>query len=294
MRLFIHFLVMLLLVSFSPLAAQTDGFGAYWYKGKAELNHYQLVQARYGELRKGDAVLIFVTEDFLTGKQVKLESAPKSDVNDATTVLKLNALKRFTTGIYDYSAMTSVFTPIDTKAFPSTLKLTTSVQDWCGQVWLQVNRRNDTFDIKSFSYFEREGDETLNIKGVLLEDELWTKLRLAPSALPTGEIEVIPSAVSTRLRHKKFQPEKAKATLDTKSDALVYTVAYSADERTLSITVEKNFPHKILKWNETYLDGFGAKAKRLTTTAILKQTRLSDYWSKNALKDSVLRADFGL
>ena len=37
-------------------------FNDYWYRGEAELNSYTLEQARYGEIHKGEAVLVFVTE----------------------------------------------------------------------------------------------------------------------------------------------------------------------------------------------------------------------------------------
>ena len=46
-------------------------FRQYWYQQKAELTRYSLDQARYGEIRKGESVLIFVTEPFFKDKQVK-------------------------------------------------------------------------------------------------------------------------------------------------------------------------------------------------------------------------------
>jgi len=39
-------------------------FSNYWYQGKAEVNVFDLQQSRYGEVRPGKAVMIFVTEDF--------------------------------------------------------------------------------------------------------------------------------------------------------------------------------------------------------------------------------------
>ena len=45
---------------------------SYWYQGKAEISSYELEQVRYGQKHLGDAVLIFVTEDFSKTKQVKL------------------------------------------------------------------------------------------------------------------------------------------------------------------------------------------------------------------------------
>ena len=104
-------------------ASLSEDFKAYWYQGKAEVSRYALTQARYGELRNGDAVMIFVTEDFLTDEQVKYEGGSNGP---RTGILKLNMLEQFNTGIYDYSLMTSVFTPVDGSR---TLKTTCSVQD---------------------------------------------------------------------------------------------------------------------------------------------------------------------
>lgn len=91
-----------------PVAA--TGFGDYWHQGLAEVSGYTLKQARYGEMHEGDAVLVFVTEDISKNKQVKLDD-PAAAGDDRLPVLKLNALKRFNTGIYTYSLMQSVFTP---------------------------------------------------------------------------------------------------------------------------------------------------------------------------------------
>ncbi|HEY0111342.1 MAG TPA: hypothetical protein VGB67_17005, partial [Fibrella sp.] len=58
----------------APLPATTPAFRAYWFGGKAELNTYRLDQAQYGASHPGEAVLVFVTEDFRTDKHVKSES----------------------------------------------------------------------------------------------------------------------------------------------------------------------------------------------------------------------------
>ena len=42
-------------------SASADDFGAYWHDGKAELDGYALTVSRYGEVRKGQAVMISVT-----------------------------------------------------------------------------------------------------------------------------------------------------------------------------------------------------------------------------------------
>ncbi len=102
-----------------------EAFGNYWYQGKAEITSYRLNQARYGEIHNGHAVLIFVTEDFSKSKQVKLD-IPEYVPDDRLKVLKLNYVKKFDTGIYPYSIMTSIFTPVDINNFPNSLKLTMS------------------------------------------------------------------------------------------------------------------------------------------------------------------------
>ena len=83
----------------------------YWFQGKGEINVYELQQNRYNAVHPGQAVLIFVTEDFLTDKQVKNDNYRNPN---STPILKTNFLNRFTTGLYDYSLMTSVFTPTNT------------------------------------------------------------------------------------------------------------------------------------------------------------------------------------
>ena len=73
----------------APAAPLPPAFGSYWFQGKAELTSYTLSQARYGELHPGEAILIFVTEDFSRKKQVKLDD-PAAAGADKVPVLKLN------------------------------------------------------------------------------------------------------------------------------------------------------------------------------------------------------------
>ena len=101
-----------------------DQFNDYWYNGTAELTRYKLEQGRYGELHEGDAVLIFVTEDFRSDTQVKYEGGDRKNV---APILKLNFTKKFLTGVYPYSLMTSIFTPVDVN--DKTIKVSTSVQE---------------------------------------------------------------------------------------------------------------------------------------------------------------------
>jgi len=189
-------------------------FKSYWDRGKAELTSYDLEQARYGEIHKGEAVMVFVTEPFSASKQVKLDepAMPKSDV---VNVLKLNMTKKFITGLYPYSMMLSAFTPVNVKTNPNTIKISASSQEWCGHTFTQLNLQDDkSYVAKLFSYFESEGDKEINIKAELLEDEVWARLRIAPNDLPVGNLKVLPGALYQRLRHIELEPVEAKASLE--------------------------------------------------------------------------------
>jgi hypothetical protein len=103
-----------------------EAFKKQWYAGLAEISRYELKQARYSDVHDGDAVLIFVTEDFMTKDQVKHERGD----GERVSVLKLNFSRNFTTGIYPYSMMTSTFTPVESDQ--RTLKATTLFRSGAG------------------------------------------------------------------------------------------------------------------------------------------------------------------
>jgi hypothetical protein len=269
----------------------------YWYAGKAELTRYRLEQARYGEIHSGDAVLIFVTEDFLPDKQVKHEHGPSP--GNLVNVIKLNFTRHFYTGIYPYSMMTSVFTPVETKG-SGTLKVTSSTQEWCGQTYMQLNRRGDHFEGFFHSYFQAEADRDVELDTAWLEDEVWTQIRLNPEALPAGDIAIVPGLQFLRLRHKKARVEQATATLSDLKDSqlsekplLVYRIEYKNLPRVLKITFEAEFPYQIIEWEEKTQSGFGEE-KWLTTRAVKTNSMVTDYWTKNSLADSTYRKILGL
>jgi hypothetical protein len=268
---------------------ETDTFKKYWYGGVAEITTYQLVQARYGESRNGKAVLIFVSEPFSKSRQVKLD-APEQTSADATPVLKMNFTKNFITGIYPYSMMLSVFTPIDRREFNHSLKATATVQEWCGQVFAQINYRPENYTWKSFSYFEKEGDEEKSLPHVWLEDELWNLIRLAPDQLPTGEQEVLPGLFYSRLLHTPNEPVRAVLTKTETDSVNQYEIRYPADGRSLQIFYEAAFPHRILRWRETFTE----RGQPQVTEAVKENSVLLDYWAKNQNQFLYLRDSIGL
>ncbi len=278
-------------VSSSGSKSISAEFKNYWYDGKAELNRYEIKQARYGEIYEGEAVLIFVTEPFLTESQVKKDIAGSKE--KSTSVLKLNFARNFYTGIYPYTLMTSVFDPVSSEwAHP--LKLTNIVTEWCGNSFQQLNNRKDHFEIQSYSYFQAEGDTKSTVEKTFLEDGLWTKIRISPDQLPEGKIKVIPGAQFSRFVHIELKPQNANALLyDNKDGTSTYELQYEDIMRTLKVYYNNNFPHDITGWKEIVKSGFG-KGKLLTTEAVRKNLTKSAYWSKNSPADSVARKDFGL
>ena len=272
-------------VATSTATQRPDGWNAYWYAGEAELNTYRLTQERYGADREGEAVLIFVTEPFLREAQVKDDGRPHDD--ESVSVLKLNRLERFATGIYDYSLMGSTFTPVSADRYPHTLKSTFSAQDWCGQVWQQTNRRGGDFELAVRSYFQAEGDKRLKLEADYLEDELLSRVRLDPASVRTGVLRVVPSAKFSRLRHVEPAAERATLDLAGADGELRLTLRYPELEREVVYRFEEDFPNRVLGWTEAY------RGTRLAT-AELMHTRKAPYWSQNGPQYAPLRDSLGL
>ncbi|RRQ48572.1 septum formation inhibitor Maf [Maribacter algicola] len=262
-------------------------FKEYWYSGTAEITSYELEQARYGEIRMGKAVMIYVTEPFLKEKQVKADNASADNI----PVLKLNATKKYLTGIYPYSIMTSSFYPVYDNQHA--LKVSFSAQEWCGHVYAQINNKED-FQVTSHSYFESEADQDFSLKKTILENELWNKLKISPEDLPQGTVQIIPSLEFVRLSHKELKAYDAEATLTNAGDTYTYEIKYPELERTLSITFSNTFPYSIESWSEITKSGFGPNAQLLTSKAKKIKTINTPYWQQNDNKDLYLRDSLGL
>jgi hypothetical protein len=290
-------LLSFLLVFFQACAQNTDQksaekvnlnldeqFGDYWYQGKAELTSYDLEQVRYGQKREGEAVLIFVTEDFSKSKQVKLDN-PQVAGDDAEKVMKLNFTKKFNTGLYPYSIMTSTFSPVYPEYDIHARKITTSVQEWCGHVFMQLNNEDGQYSLMSRSYFQSEGDLKMNLDKIWLEDELWNLIRLDPTKIPEGEIQLFPSTQFLRLKHKDFKAYTANVSIIKTAFLHELKVEIPELERKTSIFYQAEHPYQIEKWEESYPEN----GKIMTTTVTLKKRIMLDYWNKNGVKDSVYR-----
>jgi len=193
----------MLLALAAPVGAQD--FWKHWGDGQAEVNGYRLTQPRYGATRSGTAVLVYVTETFSDRLRVKTDSGGQPG-DETFPVMKLNAVRDFQTGVYDYNVMTSTFLRV--KAGWPLAKVSFSSQEWCGHVWHQLIPRGDQIDGVWHSYFEGEadGEETLeNPEDGVLEDALPIVLRGWKGELvKPGEsrtVPFLPSLFYSRLNH---------------------------------------------------------------------------------------------
>jgi len=277
-------LVLILLLTLTADGME-EAFRTYWYDQGAELTRYHLLQSRYGEQREGHAVLIFVTEPLSLTKQVKSDDP---EAGDAVPGLKLNHTRQFLTGIYPYHCLTTVLQPIAEVDHPHALKVTTSVQEWCGHVFEQLNHRDDGWRYRLFSYFEQEGDQDRQLPEVWLEDELWTRLRLDPSSLPDGEISLVPGAMARRFAHQRATPRQATVGIEASDEAgmSILRVEYAEIERELAITFQRDFPHAIEGWHERRGDA--------VTTASRTDRIFGRYWRWNGTEHRGQRRELGL
>jgi hypothetical protein len=274
-----------LLLSFCLAApASAQDFWAHWGDGKAELNGYALKQPRYGAVRAGTAVLVFVTEDFSDSRRVKADPG-KHPASDVYPVLKLNALRSFQTGIYDYNVMTSSFLRV-APGWP-VAKVSFSSQEWCGHVWHQVIPRDGKLGGLFHSYFDGEADGTDDLafpKDGVLEDALPVLLRGWNGAyLKAGEsrdVPFLPSLLWSRLNHKPLAWTTAKIARAVSArpvsvpagrfEVVSYTVE-TADGRRLGFEIEASAPYRLIR--QTGPDG--------EELALEGSTRLA-YWQLNA------------
>jgi len=273
-------------------SASAEDFGQYWHDGLAELDGYRLSVDRYGQTREGYAVMIYVTEPFSDSKRVKVNDHTRNP-SDVVDVLKLNLVRDFQTGIYDYNTMTSVF--VRASDFDP-LKVTFSSAEWCGHVYSEMVFR-DRIDGFFSSYFEDESGsfQIDRQRNAVSEDNLFILLRgLRGEFLAAGQsrkILLLPSAYHSRLTHRPVEYieatiSRAKGTEQTAVPAGSFETARydvsAGKDRSGSFWIEAAYPHRIVRWS------LAPDVGELTGTARLK------YWSLNGNGDERYLEEIGL
>ncbi len=259
-----------------------------WGDGNAEMSSYAAVSSRYGAPRDAELVLIYVTEGLNRATMVKDDAA-----DDALSVLKLNISEKFDTGIYPYSVMTSIFSPVDAYRAErfQPVKLTLTAQEWCGHVFRGVWPGLEGFRSTLYSYFagEDESDQTMQAPvGTLYEDALLIQLRELDGPFADGgdwSGHIVPSLWQQRVTH---EPLAALAATITRTDAdrdgkpvTRFVLTYGEYSRTYD--VEKASPKRVVAWETSTGD-----------RAVLQGTDRLPYWRLNGPGDESNRARFGL
>ena len=285
--------VLFLVLAVIPAGLLAQDFSAHWHDGQAELDGYRLTVSRYGQERRGSAVMIYVTEPFSESKSVKVNDHTKNP-GDTFDALKLNLVRDFQTGIYDYNTMVSVFTR---SADFEPVKITFTSAEWCGHVYSELLFEESNIQVQNSSYFEDESEtRILPLPGDLVsEDNLFILLRgLRGDYLKPGEskaVDYLPGVFFSRLTHQKLDVTKAEISRQKETErvevpagefeAIVYTVA-SGDRRGV-FYVEKEYPHRIVRW-ELAPDVRGE----------LTGTKRLQYWRLNKVGDEGYLKELGL
>jgi hypothetical protein len=273
-----------------------DDFWSHWGDGKAEINAYQLTQPRYGAKRSGKAVLIFVAEEMSDSLRVKADPG-KHPPSDVYPVMKLNSVRRFQTGIYDYDVMTSVFSRV-APSWPLA-KVSFSSREWCGHVYHQLLFRGGRIEGTFHSYFDGEADgkEDLSVQpGGIVEDALPILLRgLWKWEMNPGEsrtLPYLPSLLRTRLDHKPLAWGRAvlsrgvsatKVSVPAGSFTVVTWTVVQEGGPTVTYAIEAAPPFRLVRWSvDTGEEAF-----------LLGSARLA-YWKLNAPGGEVHLKELGL
>jgi len=265
-----------------------DAFWKHWGDGRAELAGYDLTFKRYGTLRRGVAVAIFVTETFSNDLRVKADPG-KHSKSDEYPVVKLNLVRDFPTGIYDYNLMTSAFvalTDVNGRPPGSPTKVSFSSQEWCGNVYAQLLFDRSAVRHTLHSYFDGEADRegTFPVPNTALSEDallLWARGMAAPALAPgeSREAPIVRSLAVARLRHQDVVVSRAKLSRAaaphevTVPAGTIRTEAFTVaipGEQTWVIDVEEAAPHRIVRWETD--DG---EKGELLSSARLK------YWEMN-------------
>lgn len=265
-------------------------FTSAWSDGKAELSGYRAIVPRYGHLREAELVLVYVTEPMNRHTWIKDDDARGADRVDA---LKLNVSLKFLTGIYPYSVMTSVFTPVDDwggERF-SPVKISMTAQEWCGHVFAGVWPGRDRFESQVVSYFASEGeahDRVTVPEGTLYEDALLIQLRELDGPFAGGRDwrgSIVPTLWGVRRAHEPMRAVPATITRSEANDGdtPVTRFVLSREGFRRTYDVERAAPRRVIAWQSS--DG--------EDVHILRTARLP-YWQLNDPGNETYRDQLGL
>ena len=263
-------------------------FWKIWSDGMAEMNGYDLTYPRYGQLRKGVAVAIFVTEPFSKSARVKADPGRHSPA-DEFPVMKLNLVRDYQTGLYDYNDMVSVFSAlaeVDGRLYGLPTKVSFTCQEWCGHVYSHLLFGKQRAWHVSHSYFDGEADSARDIPfdyHASSEDALWLWARgIGAPYYADGRPRKYPMLLSletARTKHVPVQLGAVELSFETNAQRIrVPAGDFDVEVRTAKLSdgtvrkffVERAMPRRLIRWEATT----GERAE------LLGSSRMK-YWEMN-------------
>jgi hypothetical protein len=246
-------------------------FGPEWDDGKAEVAAHRSRVSVYGTPREAEEFLITVTEE--QDRRELVKALPGAPAAARRRVVKLNRERTIPTGIYTYRQFSSTF--VDRETLELT-KIAMSSQEWCGTTFVEATVRDGRLRLRTFSYFEGQGDRDFEIAwptGAWAVDALPLLARGLPAdAGGRLEVKLLPSLLS----NKVAEPALAKAVVTWTAPArgrqeVVVSAPGHGEQR---LALEAGGERRVLEWSHP--DG--------GRTTLLRSERLP-YWSLNASGD---------
>jgi hypothetical protein len=226
----------------APINHETNKtFIDYWKNGKIEIVKYELKE---DSISVGESSLMF-----------RIDYVEGVNKSDSIQVLVCDFIGKIHKENYEYSAMTSTFLPLNLSLRPHARKIINSVQEPEGNSFLELFQIPKSYEIDSKNTFKEKTKEHFILERKNLEDELWAKIKMNPTDLPTGDIEIIPSFAYWQSARKSPNIYEAKAELKNYSEKeftgkklKIYSLDYPDLKRNLSIVFEGEFPFEIVGW----------------------------------------------
>jgi len=258
-------------------AAGPNAFAAsaLWDDGRAEIDAYDATIRRYGVLRPFTAYLIAVKEDFSKKQLVKAD--PGHDPGDLFTVLKLNHVINYQTGIYSYHQMASCFFD---RSSMDLVKFSLTSNEWCGNTYKEFTRRGGKGALHVHTYWDSQAEATYDVPvgpDVVFYDQLPLWIRSLPQRPGTARsLRLVPTQIDGR----GTPPVTVPATLSARREERIVAPAgefralrwelLAGDERPDVYWTSLHDPYVLVAWDRA--DGGSYR---------LKWTQRLAYWTLN-------------
>ena len=175
---------------------------AIWDDGLSEMSYFAATDRIYGVDRK------YTRVQLLNRQWMHRETGVKVDPGNpaAVPVFKMNISEEIPTENYNYRYLVSVFLERSSLA---PFKLAASSQEWCGTSFKSLRWKDDGLTIRSFSYFDGEGDRTWTVAGNVMPYEALPILaRNVAASRKARDLSLLAAARTTHAANDKASPAR--------------------------------------------------------------------------------------